>query len=317
MIIGHQPGCDFHSLQEGIDYIEKKDPTCRDWHTVYILEGIYKEQVTISQSNLALIGIGEVIISHNAYARQTDEQGQEIGTFKTATVYIDGENVHLKNMTIENTAGAGEVVGQALALYANCDKSTFKNCRFLGHQDTLFTAPLPDKQKDQTDFNVKRPKHKAYRQYYQQCVIEGTVDYIFGGATAYFDHCLIKNKARLLNDQPGYVTAACTHQGQEYGFIFNDCFIYSEQSVESVYLGRPWRPYAKVRFQQCKMDASIHPERWHDWNNRENRKTATFEEYGTIQATKTHDTLTDWTTFEEEGDDLSPGDIFHHNFYKL
>lgn len=316
MLVGNYSYCDFQTIQSAVDYIEKNESKFKKCLTLYILAGKYEEQVVIKQSNIKVIGIGEVIISHGAYAKQKDEEGNDIGTFKTATLFLDGKNVHLENLTIENTAGQGEKTGQAVALYANCDKSTFRHCQIKGYQDTLFTSPLPDMQKDGTVFQVTRPIHREYRQYYDCCLIEGTVDFIFGGATAYFDQCLIKNKTRVTKDKTGYITAACTDENQHHGYVFNNCLIASEDNAGPVYLGRPWRPHAKVRFQRCKMDDSIHLERWHDWGNKQNRQTATFEEYKTTQLNDSEYPICEWSTYESEGEMLSPETVFQDNFYK-
>lgn len=317
MLVGNYSYCDFQKIQQAIDYIEQNNSQVKEWITVYILEGKYEEQVSIKKSNIKLIGIGEVIISHAAHARQKDEKGCDIGTFKTATLFLDGENVHLENLIIENTAGQGEKVGQAVALYANCDKSTFRYCQIKVCQDTLLTSPLPGKQKDGSAFRVNRPIHKEYRQFYHRCVIEGTVDFIFGGATAYFDQCLIKSKTRGSKDKFGYITAACTPEDQHHGYVFHDCFIISEENTGSVYLGRPWRAHAKVRFQQSIMDNSIHRERWHDWHNKSNRQTATFEEYGTTQLNGSIYPGNDWSIYKQKGETLSPHAVFQDDFYKF
>lgn len=315
MQIGKEVFCDFQTIQEAIDYVEA-EMSNEEPIVLSILEGIYNEQVTIRRSHIRLNGLGDVIISNGAFAKQKDEQGDEIGTFATATLYLDGIDVHLENITIENTAGHGEDVGQAIALYANCDLSTFTNCRLKGYQDTLFTSHLPDKQKDGTDFSVSRTNHDQYRQYYLNCTIEGTVDYIFGGATAYFEQCTLINKARK-NSNPGYITAANTPQEQPHGFIFHACDIVSEPDATASYLGRPWRPYAKVRFQQCKMTNNIHSDRWHDWNNSENQYTAEFSEVHTNQENLSEDYSNVWGTVDREIDlgILEPADVFTEIFY--
>lgn len=315
MQIGKDKFCDFQTIQEAIDYVEaeisNEEPV-----VLSILEGIYNEQVTIRRSHIKLKGLGNVIISNGAYAKQKDEQGNEIGTFATATLFLDGIDVHLENITIENTAGQGEDIGQAIAMYANCDLSTFTNCRFKGYQDTLFTSCLPDKQKDGTDFPVNRPVHEDYRQYYLNCVIEGTVDYIFGGATAYFEQCILISKARK-NAYPGYITAANTPKGQQHGFIFNACEIIAEIDASDIYLGRPWRPYAKVRFQYCKMSNKIQADRWHDWDNSENQYTAEFIEIHTEQPNLSGDYSNIWGAVGREIDlgILEPADVFTEIFY--
>lgn len=315
MIVGKEDFCDFKTLQEAVNYIEAvQNPHERI--TIFILEGVYKEQVMISRSHIHLVGIGKVTITYNAHAKQKDEKDHEIGTFQTATVYLDGMDVHLENLTIENSAGHGEEVGQAIALYANCDQSSFKNCRIIGHQDTLFTSCLPDFQKDGTPFPVIRPQHEEYRQYYSRCVIEGTVDFIFGGATAYFDQCLIKNKARK-NDFPGYITAANTSKDKQYGFIFNECLLVADREAAPFYLGRPWRPYAKVRFQNCQIVNNIQDERWDDWDNLNNRETIEFEEVNS-QQTNFFELYSDtWPVGKRKLTTmiLQPEDVFTEIFY--
>lgn len=313
MIVGNYTFCDYQSIQSAIDYIEdtEKDET---FVTLKILEGNYRERVCVRRSNIKLIGIGKVTISYDAHATQKDMNGQDIGTFATPTVILDGSNVHLENLIIENSAGQGDIVGQALALYANCDLSTFKKCTLKGYQDTLFTAPLPNQQKDGTSFKNERPLHEAYRQYYYQCTIEGTVDFIFGGATAYFEQCIIKSKKR--DDKVGYITAASTSKDRSYGYVFDECYLVAEEGTAGVYLGRPWRPYANVIFQSCRIDSPILPERWHDWNNSENRQTATFEEYGAIENVLTQKTANDWTVFEKSvHNKIKKKDVFDTPFY--
>ena len=316
MQIGKKAFCDFQTIQEAITYVEA-EMSNEEPIVLSILEGIYNEQVTIRRSNIKLIGIGNVVISNGAYAKQKDQRGDEIGTFATATLYLDGSNVHLENITIENTAGHGEDVGQAIALYANCDLSSFTNCRFKGSQDTLFTSCLPDKQKDGTDFLVNRPIHEQYRQYYLNCTIEGTVDYIFGGATAYFENCTLINKTRK-NGHPGYITAANTPKGKPYGFIFHECDIVSEPDATASYLGRPWRPYAKVRFQYCKMTDNIQINRWNDWNNKANQYTAEFIEIHTEQTNFSKDYSNVWGAAGRESnlEILKPVDVFTEKFYE-
>lgn len=311
ILVGRHSFCDFKYIQEAIHYVETHFSKSNKQITLYILEGKYEEQIMIKQSNINLLGIGEVVITNNAYAFQKDEDGGNIGTFETATLLLDGKNVHLENLTVENTAGQGEKIGQAIALYANCDKSTFINCRIKGHQDTLFLSPLPEEQKDGSPFSTNRPIHSMYRQHYYQCSIEGNVDFIFGGATAYFDQCLIINKARDKGGEPGYITAACTSKEQKYGFIFNECFIVTEKTTGPVYLGRPWRPYAKVRFQRCNMDQSIDFNRWDDWGNIKNRETVTFEEYQTYQEYAPEFISSHWATYSQAEKILSAEHVFH------
>jgi pectinesterase len=314
MLVGKESFCDFKTIQAAIDTI---GPEITGPITIYILEGRYEEKVVVSMSDISLIGLGDVVITYGDHALQLDDEGNELGTFRTATLYLDGTSIHMENITVENTAGHGEYAGQALAVYANCDESTFSNCRFSGHQDTLLTGPLPPKQKNGSDFSPVRPRHDKYRQYYYRCTIEGTVDFIFGGATAYFDQCLIKSKKRP-NAADSYITAASTPEHQPYGYVFDQCILTAEKDCDRIFLGRPWRSYAKVIYQNCMMGEHIHPERWNDWRNEKNRKTADFREYGSHQPGLKLDQWEGWTDFEPEAvDTIIREDVFDTSFFRI
>ena len=176
-----------------------------------------------------------------------------MGTFRTYTVRIDGCDLTFKNLTFRNNAGR---VGQAVALHTEGDNLKFENCRFLGDQDTLFLAGH--------DSDLE----------FDNCYIEGTTDFIFGPATAYFNNCRIHSKA------DSYITAASTPKDVEIGFVFRNCRLTADPEVKKVYLGRPWRPYAHTAFIDCDMDSHITPVGWDNWRNPENEKTARYFETG-------------------------------------
>lgn len=161
-----------------------------------IYPGRYQGPLTFEFSDAAVEGMGEaedVVFTGSLGAREILEDGIKRGTFRTQTVYIHGDRLTFQNLTFENTAGDGDVAGQALAVYADGDELEFENCRFLGRQDTLFCAPLPEHEvepggfRGPGEFRPRTPTH----QHYQNCYIEGTVDFIFGGAEAIFDRCEI------------------------------------------------------------------------------------------------------------------------------
>ena len=158
-----------------------------------------------------------------------------------------------KNLTIRNNAGR---VGQAVALHTEGTGLTFENCRFLGDQDTLFLAGH--------DSELK----------FDDCYVEGTTDFIFGPATAFFSDCEIHSKA------DSYITAASTPQDVDIGFVFRNCRLTADPDVKKVYLGRPWRPYAYTAFIDCEMDGHITPAGWDNWRNPDNEKTARYIESG-------------------------------------
>ncbi len=230
--------------------------------TIYIKKGVYKEKLVIPswKTNIALVGENRdsTIITYDDYATMRLKQRDEFlktDTFRTYTSYtvlIEGNDCSLENLTIKNTAGR---VGQAVALHVEGDRFTAKNCTLLGNQDTLYTA---------TD---------GSRQFYLNCYIEGTTDFIFGEATAVFENCTIKN---LTNS---YITAAATRPWRKFGFVFFDCKLVADSVVKKVYLGRPWRPYSKTVYINTQMGNHILPQGWDNWNNAENEKTVLYAEY--------------------------------------
>ena len=145
-------------------------------------------QIHISESNLV---IENKIFSGSHYAREKMEDGTNRGTFRSYSVLVDGDNICFKNCVFENTAGRGCDVGQALALYLDGDGISLENCVLKGHQDTLFLAPLPDKEIIPGGFTGPKQFTERKRRifHFKNCIIEGGVDFIFGGATAYFDNC--------------------------------------------------------------------------------------------------------------------------------
>lgn len=276
--VGKEAFCDFQTLQAAVDYVEKEPASKKT--SITILDGTYHERVIIQRSDLTLRGVGSVVLTYACGALERDESGQPLGTFRTATLFIGGSRNLIENITVQNTAGFGEIVGQALAVYADCDETTFRNCSFWGYQDTLFTGGLPAKQKDGTDFvtaaHSKEKQH--YRQYYENCLIAGSVDFIFGGATAWFNHCEIHSRKEGIRNS-GYVTAASTPAEQAIGFVFTNCWLTAEAGVTDIYLGRPWRPHAKTWFSECHYGAHIHPAGWHDWSKQSNQATVDYSVY--------------------------------------
>lgn len=271
--------------------------------TISIAPGIYHEKITINKPYVTLVGEGvsnsDTVLTYDDYALFIMEDGFKRGTFRTYSVFIDAHDVTLKNLTIENASGDSKTHGQALALYADGDRLIIDSCRLLGHQDTLFTAPLPPKEVEPRGFIG--PKQNAPRitgrHYYKNCYICGDIDFIFGGATAYFDNCTIESLARTKGaskiatdtevhgevEIQGYVTAASTPEGQEYGYVFEHCdFISRDCPSGSVYLGRPWREFAKTVFLNCMIGAHIHNDGFHDWGKTAAHETIYYAEYNSI-----------------------------------
>jgi len=219
--------------------------------TLYIKNGVYNEKIELPENNTDVTFVGEsverTIITFNDYSGRG-----KLNTFTSYTAKISGNRFTAENISFVNSAGA---VGQALALYVDADKAVFRNCRFIGNQDTIFAAG------------------ENSRQYFVGCYIEGTTDFIFGPSTAVFDKCTIRSKSN------SYITAANTTKGNAFGFVFLNCKIMADSGVTKVYLGRPWRAWAKTVFLYCELPAQISSSGWHNWDNPENEKTAFYAEY--------------------------------------
>ncbi len=230
-------------------------------------------QFHISESNII---IENKIYSGSHFAREIHADGSKYGTFRTYTVLVDGDNITFKNCIFENTAGKGEDVGQALALYLDGDNITLENCTLKGHQDTLFLAPLPEKEIIPGGF--LGPKQFAERKnhtfYFKNCTIEGGVDFIFGGATAYFENC------EFISVEEGFVFAPSTPKTVEKGFVAINCRFTAKENVpeKSCYIARPWRDYGAVELINCYLGGHIHPDGFDDWGKTHAHSTVRFVE---------------------------------------
>src|SRR5688572_26069726 len=201
---------DYSSIQDAIDAM-RVYPLAPI--KLYIKNGVYNEKIELPANNTDVTFIGEsvdsTIITYNDYSGKDKHT-----TFTSYTAKISGNRFRAENISFANSAGP---VGQALALYVDADKAVFKNCRFLGNQDTIFAAG------------------ENARQYFVNCYIEGTTDFIFGPSTAVFQGCTIRAKSN------SYITAASTSQGKKFGYVFLDCKVIADSVVTKLHLGRPWR----------------------------------------------------------------------------
>lgn len=246
---------------------------------IHIGKGTYREKLVITRPYVTFLGQGreETVLVYGDGAYELLEDGSKRGTFRTASVRIDTHDFTAKHLTFQNDAGFGHTVGQALALYADGDRIYLEDCNLLGSQDTLFTAPLPEKENVPGGFRGPgeyKPRVLG-RHMYRNCFIRGDVDFIFGSGIAWFEHCTVfsqKPGDRTPPESPdeeeiyGYITAASTPQSQPFGYVFRDCDLVSDCPPHSVFLGRPWREFAKTVFLHCKLGGHIHPAGWNDWN---------------------------------------------------
>jgi pectin methylesterase-like acyl-CoA thioesterase/acetyl esterase/lipase len=267
---------DFTTVQAAVDSVE-------EWNAVptviAIAPGTYKEIIVVPRTKRFVTFRGQdakrTVLTNHLSARMKDENGNELGTFRTPTVTIEADDFTAENITFENSAGD---VGQALAVTVIGDRIIFRNCRFLGWQDTLL---------DQTG-----------RHYYENCYIAGHCDFIFGGGIAFFETCQIHCLSA------SYITAASTPEHQPYGYVFSGCKITGSPKDSRTYLGRPWRDYASVVFLNTKMSNIVRPEGWHNWNKPHREKTAFYAEYQSIGPGANPSARVDWShqlTAEQAG----------------
>lgn len=275
----------FRTVQEAIHAVPdfRKTPT-----TIFIKPGVYKEKIVLAESKAYVMLIGEdagsTILTYDDFATKKNIFGEEVGTTGSASFYAFGEGFSAKNITFRNTAGP---VGQAVALWIKSDKAVFENCRFLGFQDTLYTFGTDS------------------RQYYRNCYIEGTVDFIFGPSIAVFENCTIHCKGK------GYITAASTPQWRPYGYVFKNCRITGEAG-ETHFLGRPWRPFSRVAFLHCDLGPVVRKEGWDNWRNPANEKTAYYAEFNNTGAGSDVTSRVSWARqlTAEQAAEYTPAKIF-------
>ncbi len=296
---------DFFTVQDAVnaapDYIKQTGVT------IHVRPGIYKEVVTIPSSKDRLHIIGDdpmtTVITYDNYAEKVGSTGYTMGTSATPTLFCYADNLLVENLTIENTSGEGREIGQACAVLVDADRVAFLNCRFVANQDTIY--------------NFGDNQH----QYFRDCWIEGTTDFIFGYSTAWFENCTILCK------KDSYITAASTLRDRPYGYVFHGCRILAAPDVTKVYLGRPWRQYAKTVYIDCELPAAILPEGWHNWNKPYAEKNAFYAEYGSHGPGASPDTRVEWSrqltdeevkayTVENVLDDCTPEEDKNGNYLK-
>lgn len=248
---------DFKTIQEAVNSIRDLS---QQQVKIFIKKGVYHEKLVVPswKTNIALVGEDKdsTIITNDDFSGKLRPEGK-LSTFTSYTVLVQGNDFSAENLTIQNTAGR---VGQAVALHAEADRVVIKNCKLLGNQDTLYTGK------------------ENSRQYYQNCYIEGTTDFIFGEATVVFQHCTIKSMAN------SFITAAATSPRQAFGFVLINCKLVADTAAKKVYLGRPWRPYARTVFIHCELGSHIVPAGWDPWAGDarfpDKEKTTFYAEYG-------------------------------------
>lgn len=268
---------DYATIQDAILSIRDYSPEGR--LRILVRRGVYEEKVIVPsyKTNISLVGedrdstiliwhdhanmqqtgrfegvvLGSIADQMGHGGRQSSDRGHRLGTFESYTLKVYGEGFECENLTIVNDARGG----QAVALHCESDRSVFRNCTFKGFQDTMFNG------------------NERSRQLFVDCYIEGTVDFIFGPATVWFEQCHIHALAEAC------VTAASTPAENPYGYVFNRCQVTAAPEVKQFRLGRPWRNYANVLFKECELSVKVSPDGWNNWNDPKRELSARFAEY--------------------------------------
>ncbi len=230
------PTGDYRTVQAAIDAVPAGHP---GQAVIVIQPGACFGHTVLDKPRVTLRGSGpDTLLTYNLGQTVPGPDGRILTWQGAAALRITPEAIDavIENLTIENTYGKGM---QAQACVVEADRVSFRRCRILGWQDTL--------------------RLEAGRQWFDHCYISGHVDFIYGGATAYFERCEIHCRDR------GYVTAPATPAGRT-GFVFADCRITFPYGDPPTYLGRPWHDSPSATFIRCELGAGIRPEGWHEWN---------------------------------------------------
>ena len=282
-IIARDGSGDFTSIQAAVDAVPfgNRAPVI-----LLVRMDEYHERVIVNKDNLRIVGEARdrTILTAKGCAKDLNAEGQPRGTFLSATLLVPGNNVEVETLTIRNDAGDGREVGQAVAVYAAGDRGVWRNCRMIAAQDTLFCGPTMPKVACEALPRVIPEGVPSVgdcpvvpgRQYFEDCYIQGDVDFIFGPYRCWFERCTL-----FMNARGGWYTAANTPEAAPHGMVFHNCRLTGACAPGAAYLGRPWRPFARTVFLDCDMDACVSPQGFADWEG----GAAVTERYGEFGTT--------------------------------
>lgn len=261
--------------------------SARPGDVIQLAQGDYRAKAAIFTEGLTLVGAGadRTRILWDDWAKKQDAEGVEYNTFRTWTLAVCADGVAMRDLSVVNNALRPEVKGQEVALTVYGDGFTMEHCRLTSTQDTLFLGPLPPDLIERYEGFL--PGHlrrdKPCRQRFSSCLIEGTVDFIFGCGDAVFEDCEIRSLADARDI--GYAAAPAHSPWQENGFRFLNCRFTAEEGVTpgSIYLARPWRDYGLCVFQDCVYGEHISPLGFDKWNDTRRDQTARFYEQPPVQ----------------------------------
>ena len=258
VVVAKDGSGNFTSLQAAIDAAPANNTVP---YKIFIKNGKYKEKITVPSNKpiIHLFGesVAKVILTYDDYAGKLTACAATVGTQNSASFTVNANDFAATNITFENSHPFGVPDNnnqQAVALLVNADRAVFKNCRFLGNQDTLYLKG-----------------NGTPRNYFKNCYIDGNVDFIFGSAIALFDSCVVYAKSRT-GTSSSYITAPNTPNGQNYGFVFRDARLPHNTGSTIYYLSRPWPSPSvadtrqKTVFLSSRLSTNINPLGWSTWD---------------------------------------------------
>lgn len=224
---------------------------------IYIKAGIYKENVQVGNSmkNIMLIGDG---IDKTIVTGSKSVVGGST-TFQSATVAVTGGGFIAQDMTFENTAGPQN--HQAVALRSGSDLSVFYRCSFKGYQDTLYVY--------------------SQRQFYRNCDIYGTVDFIFGDAVVVFQSCNMYLRKPMSGQENTVTAQGRSDQNENTGISIHASNIAAAENLGSTksFMGRPWKAYSRTVVMKTSISSAIDPAGWLAWSGNFALSTLYYGEY--------------------------------------
>ncbi|RZC79556.1 hypothetical protein C5167_003773 [Papaver somniferum] len=269
----------FSSIQEAVDH----SPTRSFKRTVIrIRQGVYVENIVIPKEKINLYFVGDgrdvTIISGN----RNQVHGYTIMT--SATVGVEGDGFLARDITFENTAGPANF--QAVALRINADASAVYRCNINGYQDTLFV--------------------QSFRQYFRECNISGTIDFIFGDSAVVFQQCNIITRLPSQGQYNAITASGRVNPDGKGGIVIQNCSILASEDLKQsnytveTYLGRPWKACARTVIMKSYLDNLVHPKGWIEWeHNSSSVDSLWYGEYRNTGPGAKNDSRVEWKNYHK------------------
>lgn len=264
------------------DDLQRVLDTAPEHSRIRLAEGVYRQKLVLRTNGLTLegAGAGKTVLVYDDHARKPHPIGGEFNTFRTYTLAVCADGVTLRDLSVVNDAGDPRTKGQEVALSVLGTDFLMEDSSLISTQDTLFVGPLPSDLIGRYEGFLLDPLRRggSLKQIFRNCLIAGSVDFIFGCGETLFDHCEIRSVAD--GRSVGYVAAPSHHLSQEAGFRFYRCRFTADARVEdgSVYLARPWRDHGLAVFECCSYGKHISKAGFDPWAGTERDKTARFRE---------------------------------------